>query len=205
MRVLFWAPLVLKALIMHGDRRKTVPGERSLRQTTSRFAHGVLRRGHKLYNRHSIFRLMLNACCTRLPVDATLLQPLNDNRGARFLEIAPSPPASIQPGDDLMSGEAYCSYIDDTTRAWPANTREASETGRELTIAVIGQATPVLSSHERIAMTCRTFFDSFLPTRPSPSEAVAPARQRSEHSWAAGSRSSARRTPTRVCRTGTAF
>ena len=141
----------------------------------------------------------------RLPVDATLLQPLNDDPGARFLEIAPSPPASIQSGDNLMSSEAYCSYIDDSTRAWSVNTREASETSRELTIAVIGQATPVLSSRERIAVTCRTFFDSFLPTRPSPSEAVAPARQRSEHGWVAASRSSARRTPTRLCRTGAAF
>lgn len=47
--------------------------------------HGVLRREHKLYNRHSIFRLMLNACCTRLPSDATLIQPLNDDPGARLI------------------------------------------------------------------------------------------------------------------------
>ncbi|MBB4620114.1 DUF6538 domain-containing protein, partial [Sphingomonas abaci] len=80
-----------------------------------------------------------------LPVDSTLIRPLNDDLSVRVVEIAPSPPTSIQPDIPLTLGEAYRSYINDPTRAWSANTREAYETSRKLAIAVIGEATPLAS------------------------------------------------------------
>ncbi len=79
-----------------------------------------------------------------LPVDATLIRPLNDDPSARLVEIAPSRPTITQLNDALTLGEAYRSYIDDPTRAWSANTREAYETSRKLAIAVIGEETPVV-------------------------------------------------------------
>jgi integrase len=183
----------------------------------------VLRRGHRLYYRHTVpvdaQRLLNRAEVWRslrtdslavavrrlpsviariemeieharamagLPFDATLIRPLNDDPSARLVEIAPSPPTSIQPDDALTLGEAYRSYIDDPTRAWSANTREAYETSRKLAIAVIGEGTPVASvsrSH------CRDLLDvlRFLPANAgklfpklSPREAAERAKLRGD-------------------------
>ena len=183
----------------------------------------MLRRGHKLYYRHSVpvdAQRLLNrvevwrslrtdslAVAVRrlpsviariemeieharavagLPVDPTLIRPLNDNPSVRSLVIAPSPPTSTQPDDALTLGEAYRSYIDDPTRAWSANTREAYETSRKLAIAVIGEETPVAS----VSRThCRDLLDvlRFLPANAgklfpklSPREAAERARLRGD-------------------------
>lgn len=121
-----------------------------------------------------------------LPVDPTLIRPLNDDPSVRSLVIAPSPPTSTQPDDALTLGEAYRSYIDDPTRAWSANTREAYETSRKLAIAVIGEETPVAS----VSRThCRDLLDvlRFLPANAgklfpklSPREAAERARLRGD-------------------------
>lgn len=183
----------------------------------------MLRRGHKLYYRHSVpvdAQRLLNrvevwrslrtdslAVAVRrlpsviariemeieharavagLPVDPTLIRPLNDDPSVRSLVIAPSPPTSTQPDDALTLGEAYRSYIDDPTRAWSANTREAYETSRKLAIAVIGEETPVAS----VSRThCRDLLDvlRFLPANAgklfpklSPREAAERARLRGD-------------------------
>ena len=183
----------------------------------------MLRRGHKLYYRHSVpvdAQRLLNrvevwrslrtdslAVAVRrlpsviariemeieharavagLPVDPTLIRPLNDDPSVRSLVIAPSPPTSTQPDDALTLGEAYRSYIDDPTRAWSANTREAYETSRKLAIAVIGEETHVAS----VSRThCRDLLDvlRFLPANAgklfpklSPREAAERARLRGD-------------------------
>ena len=118
------------------------------------------------------------------PVDATLIRPLNGDSSPRSVVITPSPPTSTQPDDALTLGEAYRSYIDDPTRAWSANTREAYETSRKLAIAVIGEGTPIAS----VSRThCRDLLDvlRFLPANAgklfpklSPREAAERARLR---------------------------
>jgi integrase len=80
-----------------------------------------------------------------LPVDATLIRPSKDDPGERMISIAPPPVASFQPNRPLTLAEAYRNYIDDPTRAWTANTREAYETSRKLAVAVVGEAVPVAS------------------------------------------------------------
>jgi integrase len=98
-----------------------------------------------------------------LPVDATLIQPLKGDLPERVIEIAQPPNIIVQPEAPLTLGEAYRSYIDDPTRAWTANTREAYETSRRLAIAVMGEATPVAA----VSRThCRDLLDvlRFLPS-----------------------------------------
>jgi integrase len=121
-----------------------------------------------------------------LPVDGTLIRPLNDDPSARLVESAPLPPTSTQPDDALTLGEAYRSYIDDPTRAWTANTREAYETSRRLAIAIMGEAIPI-SSISRAH--CRDMLDvlRFLPANASklfpklsPREAADRARLRGD-------------------------
>lgn len=121
-----------------------------------------------------------------LPVDATLIRPLKDNLAERAIEIAPPPSTNVEPDRSLTLGEAYRSYIDDPTRAWTANTREAYETSRRLAIAVIGEAIP-LSSISRAH--CRDMLDvlRFLPANAgklfpklSPREAADRARLRGD-------------------------
>jgi integrase len=99
-----------------------------------------------------------------MPVDAMLIEPSRDDPIERPTSIAaaPLPAASAPPVASLTLAEAYRSYIDDPTRAWTANTREAYETSRKLAIALIGEATPV-SSISRAH--CRDMLDvlRFLP------------------------------------------
>jgi integrase len=96
-----------------------------------------------------------------MPVDTTLILPLRDD--LERLDLSPpAPPASTPTESPLTLGDAYRSYIDDPTRAWSANTREAYETSRKLAIAVIGETVPIAS----ISRThCRDFLDvlRFLP------------------------------------------
>ncbi|MBB3877600.1 DUF6538 domain-containing protein [Sphingomonas pseudosanguinis] len=80
-----------------------------------------------------------------LPVDALLIQSLKGDHVEHAIEIAQPLNTNAQPDKPLTLGEAYRSYIDDPTRAWTANTREAYETSRRLAIAVIGGAVPVSS------------------------------------------------------------
>ena len=97
-----------------------------------------------------------------MPVDAMLIGPLNDDPVERPIPIALPIVASIEPDNPLTLAEAYRSYIDDPTRAWTANTREAYETSRKLAIAVIGEAVPVASISRAH---CRDMLDvlRFLP------------------------------------------
>ncbi|WCP72577.1 hypothetical protein [Sphingomonas hankookensis] len=101
-----------------------------------------------------------------LPVDVTLIQSLKDDLAEHALETAPPPSTNAQPDKLLTLGEAYRSYIDDPTRAWTTNTREAYETSRRLAIAVIGGAVAV-SSISRAH--CRDMLDvlRFLPANAS--------------------------------------
>ncbi|KQM19048.1 hypothetical protein [Novosphingobium sp. Leaf2] len=97
-----------------------------------------------------------------LPVDTTLIQPLKDDLPERVIKVAQPANATVQPDAPSMLGEAYRSYIDDPSRAWTANTREAYETSRRLAIAVIGGATPVAAVSRAH---CRDLLDvlRFLP------------------------------------------
>ena len=143
---------------------------------------GVLRRGQKLYYRHTVpvdAQRLLNrveiwrslrtdslAVAVRrlpsvvarieieieharamagLPVDAALFLPSKDDPAERPIPVAPPIMSSVKPDSPLTLAEAYRSYIDDPTRAWTANTREAYETSRKLAVAVIGEAVPVAS------------------------------------------------------------
>ena len=121
-----------------------------------------------------------------LPVDATLIRPLKADLAERVIEIAPPPSTNVQPDSPLTLGEAYRSYINDPTRAWTANTREAYETSRRLAIALIGESIPV-SSISRAH--CRDMLDvlRFLPANAgklfpklSPREAADLARLRGD-------------------------
>ena len=121
-----------------------------------------------------------------LPIDATLIRPLNDDLPERSAETVPSTHPSVQPDRPLTFGEAYRRYIDDPTRAWTANTREAYETSRRLATAVIGDTTPVAA----VSRThCRDLLDilRFLPANAgklfpklSPREAAERARLRGD-------------------------
>ena len=96
------------------------------------------------------------------PIDPTLILPLNDALRECPSTSRPAQIAIVQADAALTLGEAYRSYIDDPTRAWTANTREAYETSRKLAIAVIGEALPIAS----VSRThCRDFLDvlRFLP------------------------------------------
>ena len=119
-----------------------------------------------------------------LPVDATLARPLRDDPAEPRVAIKPMPTSTVLPIGPMTLGDAYRSYIDDPTRAWTANTREAYETSRKLAIAVIGESVPIGS----ISRThCRDFLDvlRFLPANAnklfpklSPREAADRARLR---------------------------
>ena len=121
-----------------------------------------------------------------LPVDATLIRPLKDDPVEGTAPITPAPTASVHPDRQLTLAEAYRSYIDDPTRAWTSNTREAYETSRRLACAVIGDVVPIAS----ISRThCRDLLDilRFLPANAgklfpklSPREAAERARLRSD-------------------------
>jgi hypothetical protein len=80
-----------------------------------------------------------------LPVDQTLTRPLQDDPSEHCETIESTPIKAIHPIGSTTLGEAYRTYIDDPTRAWTANTREAYETSRKLAIAVIGAAVPIAS------------------------------------------------------------
>jgi integrase len=120
------------------------------------------------------------------PVDTTLIRPLDDDPAERPTALATAPIAITQTGSPLTLSEAYRRYIDDPTRAWTANTREAYETSRRLAIAVIGEAVPITS----ISRThCRDLLDvlRFLPANAgklfpklSPREASDRARLRGD-------------------------
>jgi len=121
-----------------------------------------------------------------LPVDSTLIQPSKDDVAERPTSIVLPPVANIEPDSPLTLAEAYRSYIDDPTRSWAANTREAYETSRKLAIAVIGEAVPVASISR---MHCRDLLDvlRFLPANAgklfpklSPREAADRARLRGD-------------------------
>lgn len=93
-----------------------------------------------------------------MPVDAMLIEPLKDDPVERPIPIALSTVASIKPDSPLTLAEAYRSYIDDPTRGWTANTREAYETSRKLAIAVIGGAVPVASISQKPSVARLTNF-----------------------------------------------
>ncbi|KQZ64871.1 hypothetical protein ASD67_10680 [Sphingopyxis sp. Root1497] len=123
-----------------------------------------------------------------LPVDATLIRPLKDDPIAYSI---PMPVASmaverVQPDTPLTLAEAYRNYIDDPTRAWTINTREAYETSRKLALAVIGETVPIASISRAH---CRDMLDllRFLPANAvklfpklSPREAAERARLRGD-------------------------
>ena len=205
--------------------RKTVPVESRVcyGKLLRDLPRGVLRRGQKLYYRHTvpvdaqqllnrleIWRSLrtdsLSVALRRLPgvvariemeieharamagmpVDAMLIEPSKDDPVERPIPIALPPVVSIEPDSPLTLAEAYRSYIDDPTRAWTANTREAYETSRKLAIAVIGEAVPVASISRAH---CRDMLDvlRFLPTNAgklfpelSPREAADRARLRGD-------------------------
>lgn len=123
-----------------------------------------------------------------LPVDPTLILPWKDDPAEHPIPIpiALSLGERDQPDSPLTLAEAYRDYIDDPTRAWTANTREAYETSRKLAVAVIGEAVPIAS----ISRThCRDMLDvlRFLPANTgklfpnlSPREAADHARLRGD-------------------------
>jgi integrase len=117
-----------------------------------------------------------------LPVDSTLVRPLIDDSTKHPTSIASLPAEEVRPNSPITLTEAYRNYIDDPTRAWTANTREAYETSRRLAISVIGEAVPVASISRAH---CRDLLDllRFLPTNAgklfpklSPREAAERAR-----------------------------
>ena len=97
-----------------------------------------------------------------LPVDATLAKPLQNDPAVPPATIELTPTTTIQPIAPITLEDAYRSYIDDPTRAWTANTRQAYETCRKLALAVMGASVPIAS----ISRThCRDLLDvlRFLP------------------------------------------
>ncbi len=123
-----------------------------------------------------------------LPVDAMLIRPLDDDLADDRISI---PVVSLatergQLDTPLTLAEAYRNYIDDPTRAWTANRREAYETSRKLAVALIGEAVPVASISRAH---CRDMLDvlRFLPANAgklfpklSPREATDRARLRGD-------------------------
>jgi integrase len=125
-----------------------------------------------------------------LPIDSTLIRPLGDDLAKHRVKITsavePPPSECFEPHSPLTLGGAYRDYIDDPTRAWTANTREAYETSRKLAVAVIGEAVPIASISRAH---CRDMLDvlRFLPANAgklfpklSPREAAERARLRSD-------------------------
>lgn len=123
-----------------------------------------------------------------MSVDAMLIEPWSYDLAEPLMPIAtaPLPAVSAPPVASLTLAEAYRNYIDDPTRAWSANTREAYETSRRLAIAVIGEAVPVASISRAH---CRDMLDvlRFLPANSgklfpklSPREAADRARLRGD-------------------------
>jgi hypothetical protein len=115
-----------------------------------------------------------------------LVRPSSHDLAEHQMPIsAASPPAeSVDTVSPLTLAEAYRNYIDDPTRAWTANTREAYETSRKLAVAVVGGAVPVASISRAH---CRDMLDvlRFLPANAgklfpklSPREAAEWARLR---------------------------
>ena len=101
-----------------------------------------------------------------MPVDATLIPPLTDDPAERLVVATAAPTPLAEANGSPTLAEAYRRYIDDPTRAWTSNTREAYETSRKLAIAVMGEAVPVaLISRTQ----CRDFLDvlRFLPANAS--------------------------------------
>jgi integrase len=123
-----------------------------------------------------------------MPVDAMLIGPSSHDPAADPMPIAvaPVPATSVQPVASLTLAEAYRNYIDDPTRAWTANTREAYETSRKLAVALIGEMVPVAAISRAH---CRDMLDvlRFLPANAgklfpklSPREAADRARLRGD-------------------------
>ena len=123
-----------------------------------------------------------------MPVDAMLIEPASDDPADDPMPIAVAsvPVERIQPVNPLTLAEAYRHYIDDPTRAWAANTREAYETSRKLAVALIGETLPVASISRAH---CRDMLDvlRFLPANAgklfpklSPREAADRARLRGD-------------------------
>jgi hypothetical protein len=99
-----------------------------------------------------------------LPVDAMLIRLLDNDLAEDRISIPAIslPTERSQPDAPLTLAEAYRNYIDDPTRAWTANTREAYETSRKLAVALIGETLPVASISRA---QCRDMLDvlRFLP------------------------------------------
>jgi len=100
-----------------------------------------------------------------MTVDTTLIRPLVDDLANPLASVTQPPPAAAAE-NPLTFGEAYRSYIDDPTRAWTANTREAYLTSRNLAVAVIGESVPIASISRA---QCRDLLDvlRFLPANAS--------------------------------------
>ena len=121
-----------------------------------------------------------------LTVDAALIGPLPDDQVERREAIQPALVPNIETGSSLTPAEAYQRYINDPTRSWSPSTREAYETCRKLSIAVIGGEVSIASIGRAH---CRDLLDvlRFLPRdaskrfpRLSPREASDHARQRGD-------------------------
>jgi integrase len=125
-----------------------------------------------------------------LPIDATLIRPLNDvpteHSISAPVSVASRPAECVMSEAPLTLGEAYHNYIEDPTRAWTANTRETYETSRKLAVALIGETTPIASISRAH---CRDMLDvlRFLPANAgklfpqlSPREAADRARLRGD-------------------------
>jgi len=123
-----------------------------------------------------------------MPVDAMLIEPSSHDPAddPTSITLARLPATSVQPVASLTLAEAYRNYIDDPTRAWTANTREAYETSRKLAVALIGESVPVAAISRAH---CRDMLDvlRFLPANAgklfpklSPREAADRARLRGD-------------------------
>lgn len=176
--------------VCYGNMLRDLPKGMLRRGRRLYYRHTVPVDAHRLLNRLEIWRSLRTdslAVATRrlpsvvarietkieharamagMPIDTTLIQPLNDDPAEQPTVIKVAPTAGVQANFSLTLAEAYRRYIDDPTRAWTANTREAYETSRRLAIAVIGEAVPIAS----ISRThCRDFLDvlRFLPANAS--------------------------------------
>ncbi|WP_168157323.1 hypothetical protein [Erythrobacter sp. QSSC1-22B] len=115
-----------------------------------------------------------------------LFRPSGDDPTEGVLPLAQSSAVIATEDVSLTLGEAYRSYIDDPTRAWSANTREAYETSRRLAIAVLGEAVPIASisrAHCRDVLNVLRFLPANarkISPRLSPREAADRARLRGD-------------------------
>ena len=90
-----------------------------------------------------------------LTVDETLLKPFGDDLSPRSKTVIGQQakteptlnqsPANPPTSATVTLGEAYEQYLTDPTHSWSARTREAFETSRRMTVAVIGADTPVMT------------------------------------------------------------